>query len=130
VRNGVGDILITYENEALLALQELGPDQFEIVVPSVSIEVKPPIAVVDENVDAHGTREVATAFLQQLYTPEAQRIAAKNFYRPSDPKVLAEFSDQYAEVETFSVSELFGSWTEAQKTYFAEGGVFDQIYQE
>lgn len=130
VRNGVGDILITYENEALLALQELGPDQFEIVVPSVSIEVKPPVAIVDENVDAHGTRDVATAFLEKLYTPEAQRIAAQNFYRPSDPDVLAEFADQYAKVDTFSVSEVFGGWAEAQETYFNEGGVFDQIYQE
>lgn len=129
VQRGIGDVLLAWENEAFLALKELGPDQFEIVVPSVSILAEPPVAVVDKIVDKHGTRKVAEAYLQYLYSPEGQEIAAENFYRPSDPAVAAKYADSFPKISLFTVDELFGGWTKAQATYFADGGVFDQIYQ-
>jgi sulfate transport system substrate-binding protein len=125
---GVGDVFISWENEAFLASKELGPDKFQIVVPSLSILAEPPVTVVDKNVDRKNTREVATAYLQYLYSPEGQEIAANNYYRPIDAKVAAKYDKQFTKVSLFTIDELFGSWTKAQKTHFADGGVFDQIY--
>jgi sulfate/thiosulfate transport system substrate-binding protein len=130
-QRGIGDVLLAWENEAFLALDELGADKFEIVVPSLSIKAEPPVAVVDEVVDAKGTRKAAEAYLNFLYTPEAQKLIAHNYYRPSDPKSadpkdLARFSD----VKLVSIDDpLFGGWAKAQPKHFAEGGIFDQIYQ-
>jgi sulfate transport system substrate-binding protein len=125
---GVGDVFLSWENEAFLATRELGPDKFEIVVPSVSILAEPPVAVVDKTVDRKGTREVATAYLQYLYSPEGQEIAARNHYRPIDPAVAARHDKRFTKVSLFTIDELFGGWAQAQKTHFADGGVFDEIY--
>ena len=125
---GVGDVFISWENEAFLAANELGKDRFEIVVPSLSILAEPPVAVVDRNVDRKGTREVATAYLQYLYSPEGQEIAAKHYYRPVDPKVAAKHAGQFTKVQLFDIDDVFGGWAKAQKTHFADGGVFDQIF--
>jgi len=125
---GVGDVFISWENEAFLAAKELGKDRFEIVVPSLSILAEPPVAVVDRNVDRKGTREVATAYLQYLYSPEGQEIAAKHYYRPVDPKVAAKVASQFTKVQLFDIDDVFGGWAKAQKTHFADGGVFDQIF--
>ena len=128
VERGIGDVLLAWENEALLAQMELGPDKFDIVAPSLSILAEPPVTVVDKNVDRKGTREVATAYLQYLYTPEGQELAAKHFYRPVDPKVAAKYDKQFTKVSLFDIDDVFGGWTQAQKTHFSDGGVFDQIY--
>ena len=125
---GVGDVLVAWENEAYLATKELGPGQFEIITPSLSILAEPPVAVVDKVVDKRGTREVATAYLQYLYSAEGQEIAARNFYRPVDAKVAAKYAGQFAKVQLFTIDELFGGWTAAQKTHFDDGGLFDKIY--
>ncbi|NBW47947.1 MAG: sulfate ABC transporter substrate-binding protein [Betaproteobacteria bacterium] len=125
---GVGDVFISWENEAHLASKELGPDKFQIVTPSLSILAEPPVTVVDKNVDRKGTRELATAYLQFLYSPQGQQIAAENDYRPIDPKVLAKHEKTFVKVNLFTIDELFGGWTRAQKEHFADGGVFDQIY--
>ena len=125
---GVGDVLLAWENEAHLSLKEFGADKFDIVYPPVSILAEPPVAVVDKNVDKRGTREVATAYLEYLYTPEGQDIAARNFYRPIDAKVAARYDKQFPKLNLFTIDEVFGGWTQAQKTHFADGGVFDQIY--
>jgi len=128
VERGIGDVFISWENEAFLAIQELGPGKFEIVVPSLSILAEPPITLVDKVVDKKGTRKVAEAYLKFWYTPEAQEIAAKNFYRPIDPKVAAKYEKQFPKVNLFTIDEQFGGWQKAQKAHFADGGVFDQIY--
>ncbi|HRI17009.1 MAG TPA: sulfate ABC transporter substrate-binding protein [Burkholderiaceae bacterium] len=125
---GIGDVLISWENEAYLATKELGPDKFEIVTPSLSILAEPPVTVVDKVVDKKGTRKVATAYLEYLYSPEGQDIAGKHYYRPRDPKAAAKFAKQFAPVKLFTIDELFGGWRVAQKTHFDDGGVFDQIY--
>ena len=125
---GVGDVFISWENEAHLASKELGPDKFQIVTPSLSILAEPPVTVVDKNVDRKGTRELATAYLQFLFSPQGQQIAAENDYRPIDPKVLAKHEKTFVKVNLFTIDELFGGWTRAQKEHFADGGVFDQIY--
>lgn len=129
VQRGIGDVFLSWENEAFLAVNELGPDKFEIVVPSVSILAEPPVTVVDGNAKKHGTEKVSKAYLEYLYTPVGQRLAAKHYYRPSnpkhaDPKDLARFP----KVNTFTVDEVFGSWQKAQETHFVDGGVFNQIY--
>ncbi len=129
VNNQIGDVLLAWENEAFLALKEQGGDQFEIVAPSLSILAEPPVAVVDKNVDKKGTREVATASLQYLYSEEGQRIAAKNFYRPRDEKVAAEFAKQFPQLKLVTIDKDFGGWKSAQPKFFNDGGVFDQIYQ-
>jgi sulfate/thiosulfate-binding protein len=128
VERGIGDVFISWENEAFLAIQELGPGKFEIVVPSLSILAEPPIALVDKVVDRKGTRKAAEAYVNFWYTPEAQEIAAKNYYRPVDPKVAAKYEKQFPKVNLLTVDETFGGWQQAQKTHFADGGVFDQIY--
>ncbi len=129
VQRGIGDVLLAWENEAFLAIEELGPDAFDIVVPSLSILAEPPVAVVDANVDAKGTREVATAYLEYLYSDVGQNIAARNFYRPSDPSVVdpAEL-ERFPDLELVTIDDL-GGWAEAQPRFFGDGGVFDQIYQ-
>lgn len=129
VNNQIGDVLLAWENEAFLALKEQGGDQFEIVAPSLSILAEPPVAVVDKNVDKKGTREVATAYLQYLYSEEGQRIAAKNFYRPRDEKVAAEYAKQFPQLKLVTIDQDFGGWKSAQPKFFSDGGVFDQIYQ-
>jgi len=128
-QRGLGDVLLAWENEAYLALQELGKDKVEIVTPPISILAEPPVAVVDKVVDKHGTRKVAEAYLQFLYTPEGQRIAAQNFYRPRLPEVAREFESQFPAIKLFTIDERFGGWTSAQAAHFADGGIFDQIYQ-
>jgi len=127
VERGIGDVLIAWENEAYLAVKELGPDKFEIVTPSLSILAEPPVSVVDKVVDKRGTRAVATAYLEYLYSPEGQEIAAQNYYRPIDPKVAAKYAKTFAPVKLFTIDDEFGGWTKAQKTHFADGSVFDQI---
>ncbi|TXI23752.1 MAG: sulfate ABC transporter substrate-binding protein, partial [Roseateles sp.] len=128
VERGIGDVLIAWENEAYLAVKELGPTKFDIVTPSISILTEPPVAVVDKVVDKRGTRKQAEAYLQYLYSPEGQEIAGRNYYRPRDPKVAAKYAKQFAPVTLFTVDEVFGGWRQAQKTHFDDGGVFDQIY--
>jgi sulfate transport system substrate-binding protein len=128
VERGVGDVFISWENEAFLALKELGPDKFEIVVPTISILAEPPVAVVDKNVDKKGTRKVAEAYLQYLYSPEGQEIAGKNFYRPTDEKVAEKYASQFPKINLFKIDDAFGGWANAYKTHFADGGTFDQIY--
>jgi sulfate transport system substrate-binding protein len=129
VKRGIGDVLLAWENEAILAIKELGPDKFEIVAPSVSILAQPPVAVVDKVVDRHGTRKVAEAYLQYLYTDEGQEIAAKNHYRPISEKIAKKYAAQFPKLKLFTVDDVFGGWAKAQKTHFADGGTFDQIYQ-
>ena len=129
VQRGIGDVLLAWENEAFLAVKELGPDQFDIVVPSVSILAEPPVTIVDKVVDKKGTRKVAEAYLNYLYTPEGQEIAAKNFYRPTDPKVAAEHEKDFPKVNLITIDEVFGGWKKAQPEHFGDGGTFDQIYQ-
>lgn len=129
VNNQIGDVLLAWENEAFLALKEQGGDQFEIVAPSLSILAEPPVSVVDKNVDKHGTRKVAEAYLQYLYSEEGQRIAAKNFYRPRNEKVAAEFAQQFPNLKLVTIDKDFGGWKTAQPKFFNDGGIFDQIYQ-
>ncbi len=129
VERGIGDVLIAWENEAILAIKELGPDKFEIVAPKVSILAEPPVAVVDKVVDKRGTRKVAEAYLQYLYTDEGQDIIAKNYYRPINSKVAEKYVAQFPKVNLFTINDVFGGWTKAQKTHFADGGTFDQLYQ-
>ena len=129
VERGLGDVLIAWENDALLSLKEFGADKFEIIYPSVSVQAEPPVSIVDKVVDRRGTRAVATAYLEYLYSPEGQEIAAKNFYRPRLPEVAEKYSKQFPKIELFTVDDLFGGWSKAQKTYFDDNGVFDQIYQ-
>ena len=126
---GVGDVLLSWENEADLAKKEFGADKFDIVYPPSSILAEPPVAVVDKVVDKHGTRKVAEAYLQYLYSDEGQEIAARNFYRPRSPAVAAKHAAQFPKLNLFTIDDVFGGWTKAQKTHFADGGVFDQIYQ-
>ena len=125
---GIGDVLLAWENEAHLAIKEFGADKFDIVYPPTSILAEPPVAVVDKVVDRRGTRTVAQAYLEHLYSPEGQEIAARNFYRPTDEKVAAKYAAQFPKVALFTVDQVFGGWAKAQKTHFADGGVFDQIY--
>ena len=128
VERGIGDVLITWENEAFLAKRELGPDKVDIVVPSLSILAEPTVTLVDKFADKHGTRKVAEAYLNYLYTPEGQEIAAKNFYRPTLDSVAKKYVTQFPKVNLITVDEVFGGWQKAQKTHFADGGTFDQIY--
>jgi sulfate/thiosulfate-binding protein len=128
VERGVGDVLLAWENEAFLALKELGPDKFDIVVPSLSILAEPPVAIVDKNVDKKGTRAAAQAYLEFLYTPEAQEIIAKDYYRPTDPAVAAKYASNFPKVKLITVDEVFGGWAKAQKDHFSDGGSFDQLY--
>jgi sulfate/thiosulfate-binding protein len=125
---GIGDVLICWENEAYVAMDEMGRDKFDIVYPSVSILAEPPVALIDKNVDRHNTRKVAEAYLQYLYTKPAQEIEAKNHYRPRDAQILAAHPE-FKKIPLYNVNDVFGGWQKAQKTHFADGGVFDQIYK-
>ncbi|RKT47182.1 sulfate ABC transporter substrate-binding protein [Thiocapsa rosea] len=127
VQRELGDVFLSWENEAFLALKEFGEDKFEIVVPSLSILAEPPVTVVDRTVDKKGTRAVATAYLEFLYSPEGQELAGKHFYRPTDPEVAAQYKDQFVEVDLVTIEDL-GGWKAAQEKHFADGGIFDQIY--
>jgi sulfate transport system substrate-binding protein len=129
VERGIGDVLLAWENEAFLAVKELGPDKVEIVVPPKSILAEPPVAIVDKVADAHGTRKLAEAYLQFLYSPEGQEIAAKNFYRPRLAEVAKKYDAQFPKLELFTLAEKFGDWRTTQKKFFNDGGVFDEIYQ-
>ena len=130
VERGVGDVLLAWENEAFLALEELGPDKFDIVVPSLSILAEPPVAIVDKVVDKKGTRAAAQAYLEFLYTPAAQEIIAKNYYRPLDKTVAAKYEAKFPKVKLVTIDDkIFGGWRKAQKDHFSDGGTFDQIYQ-
>jgi sulfate transport system substrate-binding protein len=125
---GIGDVFISWENEAFLALKELGPEKFEIVVPNLSILAEPPVTVVDKVVDKRGTRKLATAYLEYLYSEEGQDIAGKNFYRPRSEKAAAKYANVFAKVTLFTIDDVFGGWQKAQAAHFADGGIFDQIY--
>ena len=127
-KRGIGDVLLSWENEAQLALRE-SPGQYDVIYPSRSILAEPPVALVDKNVDRHKTRAVAEAFLNYLYTPQAQLIEAKDFYRPRDPVAAAKYKSQFPNIPLATVESDFGGWEKAQATHFADGGVFDQIYQ-
>lgn len=128
VERGVGDVLISWENEAFLALKEYGADKFEVVIPTFSILAEPPVAVVDKVVDKRGTRQIAEAYLEYLYSEEGQEIAAKHFYRPTNSKVAEKYVSQFPKVELFKIDEAFGGWKNAHKSHFADGATFDQIY--
>jgi sulfate transport system substrate-binding protein len=129
VQRGIGDVLIAWENEALLSLKESGPGEFEIVAPSVSILAEPPVALVDKVAGKHGTEAVAKAYLEYLYSPEGQEIAAKEFYRPRLESVAQKYAGKFPKLDLFTVDEVFGGWQKAQKTHFIDGGTFDQIQQ-
>jgi sulfate/thiosulfate transport system substrate-binding protein len=129
VERGIGDVLLAWENEAYLAVKELGPAKFDIVAPSVSIVAEPPVSVVDQNVDLHHTRKVAEEYLKYLYSKQGQEIAAKHFYRPRDPAVAAQYATQFANIPRLvTIDAVFGGWTRAQATHFADHGTFDRIY--
>jgi sulfate transport system substrate-binding protein len=128
-KRGIGDVLLSWENEAHLVLKEEGGDQYQIVYPSVSVLAEPPVAVVDGNTKRHGTEKVAEAYLKFLYTPKAQQVEADNFYRPRDAKILAAHASIFPNIKLYTIDADFGGWTKAQATHFADGGVFDQIYK-
>jgi sulfate transport system substrate-binding protein len=129
VERGIGDVLIAWENEALLSVKELGKGELQIIAPSVSILAEPPVAVVDKVAAKHKTAVVAKAYLDYLYTPEGQEIAARHYYRPRDPQVAAKYAKQFPQVQLFTIAQVFGGWTQAQKAHFADGGIFDKIYE-
>lgn len=130
VERGIGDVFISWENEAFLALKELGPDKFEIVVPTLSILAEPPVTVVDKNAKKHGTEAVSKAYLEYLYSDEGQDIAGKHYYRPTNPKYAEKYASQFPKVNLIKIDDVFGGWQKAQKTHFSDGGTFDQIYQK
>jgi sulfate/thiosulfate-binding protein len=121
-------VLLAWENEAFISIKEWGPDKFDIVAPSLSIVAEPPVAVVDKVVDRRGTRKVAEEYLKHLYSPEAQEIIAKNYYRPTDPKVAAKYAAQFPKLDLVTIDGAFGGWAKAQKDHFSDGGTFDQLY--
>ena len=129
IERGIGDVLINWENEVLLASRELGKGKFEMVVPSTSILAEPPVTVVDKVADKRGTRAVAQGYLEFLYSDVGQEIAAKHYYRPSNKKIAAQYANQFPAITLFTIDEVFGGWQKAQKTHFDDGGVFDKIYQ-
>lgn len=130
VQRGIGDVLIAWENEALLAVKEAGGHELEIVAPSLSILAEPPVALIDKNVARHGTREIAEAYLRYLYSDAGQEIAAKNFYRPRNPAVAAKYASQFPKITLITIADIFGSWQKAQLVHFADGGIFDRIYSK
>ncbi len=129
VKRGIGDVLLAWENEALLSINKLGEGDFEIVVPSISILAEPPVTVLDKNAEKHGTTDIAKAYLEYLYSPVGQDLAGKNYYRPVDPQYAKKYADTFPEVNLVTVNEAFGGWQKAQRTHFNDGGVFDQIYK-
>jgi len=130
VERGIGDVLVAWENEAYLAVRQLGPDKFDVVAPSLSILAEPPVSVVDKVVDKHGTRKVAEEYLRYLYSKEGQEIAARHFYRPRDPEIAAKYAKQFPPLSLVTIDGVFGGWAKAQAAHFADGGSFDRIYGE
>ncbi|WP_434984771.1 sulfate ABC transporter substrate-binding protein [Vreelandella zhaodongensis] len=130
VQRRIGDVFIAWENEAFLSVEQLGQGEYEIVVPSLSILAEPPVTVVDANVDRKGTREVAEAYLEFLYTDEAQHLAAKHYYRPANEEILAEYSDNFPDLNLFTIDDVLGGWQHAQETHFNDGGIFDRILED
>jgi len=130
VERGIGDVLLAWENEAFLAVKDLGPEKFDIIAPSLSILAEPPVSIVDKVVDKHGTRKVAEEYLRYLYSPEGQEIVARHFYRPRDPGVAAKFARQFPALTLVTIDDTFGGWAKAQAAHFADGGSFDRIYGE
>ena len=128
VERGIGDVFLSWENEAFLAVKELGPDKFDIIVPSLAVLAQPPVAIVDKNVDKKGTRQGAQAYLEYLYSEAGQEIAARNYYRPTLDKVAKKYAKQFPAVTLFTVDEAFGGWSKAKEVHFKDGGVFDQIF--
>src|SRR5262249_11231482 len=128
-QRGIGDVLLAWENEAFLTLKEFGADKYEIVTPSISVLAEPPVTVVDAVAEKRGTRDVARAYLEYLYSDEGQTIAARNFYRPRNAKILAQYNDKLPKIGKLVTIEEFGGWTKAQATHFKDGGVFDEIYK-
>jgi sulfate/thiosulfate transport system substrate-binding protein len=128
VERGIGDVLLAWENEAYLAVKQLGPDKFEVVAPSLSILAEPPVSIVDKVVDKHGTRKLAEEYLRHLYSKEGQEIVARHFYRPRDAEIAAKYAGQFPRITLVTIDGVFGGWTKAQATHFADGGVFDRIY--
>lgn len=128
IQRGIGDVLISWENEAFLALKEYGPEKFEIIIPSISILAEPPVTIVDKNADRRGVRDIAQAYLKYLYSKEGQETAARNFYRPSDPEIARKYAHQFPAINLFTINEVFGGWTKAQNIHFKDGGLFDKIY--
>jgi sulfate/thiosulfate transport system substrate-binding protein len=128
VERGIGDVLLAWENEALLAIKELGPGKFEVVAPPLSILAEPPVALVDKVVDKKGTRAAAQGYLEYLYSPVGQDLAGQNYYRPIDPKAAAKYAAQFPKITLFRLDDVFGSWREAQKIHFSDGGTFDQVF--
>ena len=129
VERGIGDVLIAWENEAFLAVKELGPGKFEIIAPSTSILAEPTVAWVDQNTERHGTTGIAKAYLEYLYSPEGQETVARNYYRPRDKRAAAKYSKQFPKIKLFTLDKVFGGWKKAQPAFFGDGGIFDQIYQ-
>lgn len=127
---GIGDVLLSWENEALLATQGLGKDKYQIVYPSISILAEPSVAIVDKNVDKDGNRNLAKGYLNYLYSPKGQDLAAQYFFRPRHPQIAAKYAAQFPKIKLFSIGDIFGGWAKAQKTHFVNGGIFDQIYSE
>lgn len=130
VQRGLGDVFLAWENEAFLAMEKLAPGQFEIVLPSLSMLAEPPVTVIDANVDRRGTRAVAEAYLEQLYSDAAQRLIAQHYYRPANPAIAAEFSNRFPQLQLVTVDDFFGGWQQAQAEHFSNGGVFDQMLQQ
>jgi sulfate transport system substrate-binding protein len=130
VQREVGDVLLAWENVAILSINEFGTDKFDIVSPPISILAEPPVAVVDEVVDKRGTRKIAEAYLKYLYTKEGQEIAAKHYYRPRDKEVAQKYAKQFVSLNLFSIDEVFGGWKKASETHFSDGGTFDQLYKQ
>jgi sulfate/thiosulfate transport system substrate-binding protein len=129
VQRGIGDVLLAWENEAQLAVKELGSTKLEIVAPSLSIVAEPPVSIVDQNVDEHGTRKIAEEYLKYLYSKQGQEIAARHFYRPRDAAIAAQYAPQFANIpQLVTIDAVFGGWTRAQATHFADRGTFDRIY--
>lgn len=130
IQRGIGDVLISWENEAFLAIKEYGREKFEVIIPSISILTEPPVAVIDKNADKHGTRDIAQAYLEYLYSKNGQEIIAQNFYRPTDTEIAARYAHQFPAVNLFTVNEVSGDWQKAQSTHFSDGGLFDKIYTQ
>ncbi|HEY9181905.1 MAG TPA: sulfate ABC transporter substrate-binding protein, partial [Gammaproteobacteria bacterium] len=128
VQRGIGDVLLAWESEAKLALRQMGPDAFDVVYPSVSVLAEPPVALIDGVVDRKETRAVAEAYLEFLYSPEGQDIAARNFFRPTDPEVLARYANEFPPLRLFTVDDVFGGWPKAQQEHFSDGGVYDRLF--
>lgn len=129
IQRGIGDVLVSWENEAFLAIKEYGPEKFEIIIPSISILTEPPVTVIDKNTNKHGTQDIAQAYLEYLYSKKGQEIVARHFYRPSDAETAREYAHQFPEINLFTINDVADSWQQAQQIHFSDGGLFDKIYE-